>query len=81
MIEIWQPRWHDRKVLVAKYRVGNGTNRIVFTKTKCYKDMQFDVQAEDIINCPQETNGSVYCYVVPLDVVLAGKVLQERNAL
>jgi len=32
MIEIWSPRWHDRKVLIAKYRVCTGDNHIILTK-------------------------------------------------
>ena len=32
-IEIWQPLWKDRVVLISKYKVGLH-NQIEFTKTK-----------------------------------------------
>ena len=72
MIEIWQPRWHDRKVLIAKYKVIQGVNRIKFTKTKCFRDMVFDVDSSIITNNPIETNGKIDCYVVSLDKVVGG---------
>jgi hypothetical protein len=72
MIEIWQPRWKDRKVLVAKYKVGT-LNKIVFTKAKAYEGMTFILQGKDIATYPIEDNGKISCYAVPLNVVLDGK--------
>ncbi len=66
MIEIWQPRWHDRKVLIAKYKVKED-NDIVFTKTKCYKDKVFSLKGDVIRGYPLETNGKIQCYAVPLE--------------
>lgn len=72
-IEIWQPRWHDRKVLIAKYKVTQGKNKIIFTKAKQLKDKVFLVDGGVIAKCPIETNGTVDCYAVPLDTVLDGQ--------
>mgnify|MGYP001360961188 CR=1 FL=1 len=69
MIEIWKPRWHDKKVLIAKYKVQD-VNEIVFTKTKCFKGKTFRVLGNDIVKYPVESNGSILCYAVPLDIVL-----------
>jgi len=70
MIEIWNPRWHDRKVLIAKYKVCNGRNDIIFTKGTL-KDKKFYINSIDIAKCPLETNGTISCYAVPLDSLIA----------
>lgn len=64
-IEIWQPRWHDRVVLIAKHKVAS-RNVVVFTKTKALKGRYY-VSGEDITACPLESNGKIECYAVPLD--------------
>ena len=70
MIEIWQPRWHDRKVLIAKYKVSSGKNSIRFTKAKSLLGKTFDLNGDIISQYPLETNGTIPCYAVPLEVVL-----------
>lgn len=65
VIEIWQPRWKDRKVLIAKYKVGTH-NLIRFTKTKSMPD-DYYLSGTTIAKCPIETNGTVDCYAVPMD--------------
>ena len=67
MIEIWQPRWHDRKVLIAKYKVNEGKNRIKFTKAKRLMGKTFELEGGEIKSYPLETNGKIDCYAVPLD--------------
>lgn len=64
-IEIWQPRWKDRKVLIAKYKVGTH-NRIVFTKTKSMPG-EYYLSGEAIRRYPLQTNGTLECYAVPMD--------------
>lgn len=64
MIEIWQPRWHDRKVLIAKYKVCNGKNEIIFTKAKNLIGIKFKIDGIEIGKCPIETNGTTDCYAV-----------------
>lgn len=70
MISIWQPRWHDRKVLIAKYKVQFGDNEIEFTKAKNLKDKVYRLSGKDISQYPVETNGTIECFAVPLEVVL-----------
>lgn len=65
LIDIWQPRWKDRRVLIAKYKVGTH-NEITFSKTKSLEG-SFYISGNDIIKHPLETNGTIACYAVPLD--------------
>ena len=69
MIEIWSPRWHDRKVLIATYKVKDGINDIVFTKTKSLEGKVFKVDGVIIRKYPVTTNGKIQCYEVPLNVL------------
>jgi hypothetical protein len=64
-IEIWQPRWKDRTVMIATYKVGTH-NEICFTKTKSLPDSYY-ISGAEIRNYPIESNGKVQCYCVPLD--------------
>ena len=66
-IEIWQPRYKDKKVLIAKYRVSSGTNKIVFTRAKHLKGITFKIDGMEIAKHPIESNGSIPCYAVPMD--------------
>ena len=66
MIKIWSPRYHDRKVLIAKYKVSN-TNQIIFTKAKSLLNRTFTLSGETIKKYPLETNGTIPCYAVPLE--------------
>ncbi len=64
-IEIWAPRYKDRVILLAKYKVGTH-NRITFTKAKHLPDVYY-LSGEQIKACPLQTNGKVECYAVPVD--------------
>ena len=72
MIDIWQPRWKDRKVLIATYKVKPGKNKVTFSKTKCLPGV-YEVEGKDIVKYPVESNGTIGCYAVPLDVVVGEK--------
>ena len=71
---IWEPRWHDRVVLLAKHKVHGGTNVIQFTKGSL-KGKVYTMGGEDITQCPLESNGKIPCYAVPLDSL----ILQENK--
>lgn len=64
MIEIWQPRWHDKVVLIAKSKVRD-QNTIVFTKTPAMKG-EYHLSGEIIKSYPLDTNGRIPCYAVSL---------------
>lgn len=64
-IDIWQPRWKDRRILIAKFRVGTH-NEIVFTKTKSMPGSYY-LSGETIKKYPLENNGKIACYAVQMD--------------
>jgi hypothetical protein len=66
-IEIYQPRWKDRTVLIATYKVGEH-NEIVFTKTKSLPDTYY-ISGEVAKSYPIQTNGTISCYAVPLSAL------------
>jgi len=66
-IEIWQPRWMDRTVLIAKYKVGND-NYIKFTKTPSMPGT-YHIKGDEVRKYPLQSNGKVACYCVPLDAL------------
>ena len=68
MIEIWEPRWHDRVVLIAKYKVVSGRNVIKFTKGSM-KGKEYEMDGIAIREYPLETNGKIKCYAVPLAIL------------
>ena len=63
-IEIFQPRWHDRRVLVACHKVG-ANNEIVFTKAPTLTGT-YHMRGESMMKYPIESNGKIDCYAVPL---------------
>lgn len=73
VIEIWQPRWHDRTVLVKTERVKDGWNYLRFTKTPSmtglYRFNGTTVREE----CEVQSNGKILCFVIPLYMLMEVK--------
>ena len=67
-ISIWEPRWRDRTVLIAKRKVQED-NTIVFTKTKLYPG-EHKIKGSIIRQCPLGDNTKIPCYIVPLSLVV-----------
>lgn len=65
VIDVWQPRWRDKVVLIASWKVGTH-NEITFSRTKSMPETYY-LSGETIRACPMDTNGSVGCYAVPMD--------------
>ena len=65
LFKIMQPRWKDRTVLLAKYRVGTH-NEIVFTKTPTLPDHYY-ISGVDVVKYPVVTNGKIDCYAVDMN--------------
>lgn len=65
VIEIWQPRWKDRTVLIACHKVRDGENLIQFTKARSLPGL-YSVSGSTIKNSPRCSNGRIECYAVPL---------------
>ena len=64
-ILIFAPRWHDRRVLIATYKVGEH-NKITFSKTPSLPDVYY-LSKKDIPKYKKESNGTIQCYCVPID--------------
>lgn len=65
LLTIKQPRWRDRVVLLAKYKVGTH-NKIVFSDTPSMPGAYY-VSGTTAAGYPLESNGKIQCYAVPLD--------------
>lgn len=65
LIEIWAPRYRDKVVLLAKYKVG-ALNKVVITKSNAYNG-EYQITGETVKKYPLEDNGKISCYAVPVD--------------
>lgn len=62
LIEIWQPRYHDKKVLINPAKVGRH-NKVIFTKAPSLTGTYY-LSGEKIKKYPKESNGTIMCYCV-----------------
>lgn len=65
LFKIKQPRWRDRTVLIAKYKVGTH-NEIVFTEAKSMPGSYY-ISGLEAATYPINNNGKLDCYVIPID--------------
>lgn len=65
VINIFQPRWHDRTVMIAAYKVGLH-NQITFSKTPSMPETYY-ISGAEVKKHPLQPNGKLMCYCVPLD--------------
>ena len=57
LIEIWAPRWRDKTVLVAYFRVKPGINYLIFTKCPSMPYI-YSFDGEEVLeNAPIVSNG------------------------
>jgi hypothetical protein len=74
---IWQPRYRDKKVLLAKYKVQTH-NKIVFTKAPSMGTEPYYVSGATVKKYKLEDNGKISCYAVPIDE-LEPLEIEERD--
>lgn len=67
IIEIWEPRYRDKKALVGRQHVMDGTNYITFTKAEHLKGKVFCADGDFIRGCHLQANGRGEVYCVPMD--------------
>lgn len=67
LIAIWQPRYFDRKVLIATDKIRNGANYIVFTKSERHAGKVYYLNGETAKNCKISTNGKIEVYEIPME--------------
>ena len=66
LIDIWAPKYKNRTVLIAHYKVKE-MNKIIFTKAKHLEGREYCMSGAKIRSYPIDTNGKVKCYAVDLD--------------
>lgn len=68
VIEIKQPRWRDKTVLIAKYKVGmHNLIRMTGIKEGQAYSGEFYITGANIQKYPLDSNGKIPCYAVKLD--------------
>lgn len=67
IIEIWQPRYKDNKVLIAAYKIHKGTNYLKFTKAKHLEGIIFEFDGDYALNCPLQKNGGTVVVCLPFE--------------
>lgn len=80
IIKIWQPRYHDNICLVGKHKVKPGDNIIIFTKAKYLKGKQFKLTDSQIRSYPIDSNGSIACYAVDMDLIRENEIKGDAYA-
>jgi hypothetical protein len=63
---IFSRRYHDNKVLLAAHRIQTH-NKIVFLKDKGMGTDPYYCSGKTIKKCSKTSNGSIACYVVPVE--------------
>jgi len=63
-IEIWEPKYSDKTVLIDPRKVGKH-NVITFTKGT-YKGQKYYADEQTILDNTSTSNGKIQCKVVPL---------------
>lgn len=65
LFTIKQPRWRDRTVLLAKFKIGNH-NEVVFTEAPSMPDHYY-ISGELAKSYPLSSNGKLEVYQVPIN--------------
>lgn len=74
VIEIWQPRYHDRVVLVDVKKVREGTNYLRFTKAPSMGKGLYTFDGTVVRReCELDTNGKIPCFAIPLYMLVEQK--------
>jgi hypothetical protein len=64
-LEIWQPRYRDKRVLLACHKVGEH-NKIIFTKAPSMGTDPYYITGKKVKQFKKESNGTIDVYSVPL---------------
>jgi hypothetical protein len=65
-IEIWQPRYSTKSVLVATHKIAIGVNYITFTKDKSLFGNIYKIDGNKARTYPKQPNGSIEVYEIPM---------------
>lgn len=69
VFDIWSPRYHDKTVLLSMGKVKATKCKYIKVKFTKANSMEGDwvVPTATVKKCRVESNGTIQCYVVPLD--------------
>lgn len=82
-IEIWSPRFHDRRILIGKYHLDNNMQhfKIVFTDTRKDTSIRYPetyyLDRKTIQRYKLESNGIIPCYSVPFNKLRILKIAER----
>lgn len=74
LYNIVEPRWHDKRVLLAAHKVRN--HNVIKFKSKMLPDLYY-LSGATIKSFSKQSNGSIDCYAVPLDRLEAFDYLEH----
>ncbi len=68
LFEVWQPRYHDKTVLLKAEKVKNAKTQYLKIKFTKAPTMEGDwvISKQKAKSFPKSTNGTIQCYVIPL---------------
>jgi hypothetical protein len=64
-LEVWHPRYHDQRVLLAAHKIGQH-NSITFTKSQSMGTEPYYISGVKARQFKKENNGRIDCYAVPI---------------
>ncbi len=66
-IDLWHPRYHDKRFLLACYKVSHALPTVVitFSKSKSQQGLRYALPKSKIMTYPIVFNGKIDCYAVP----------------
>ncbi len=69
IVDIWQPKWSTRQVLIGKHKLLSDPTIIRFTKIKDGNEWAgvWSVSKKEIMSSQTVNNGKIDCWAVPLD--------------
>jgi len=80
IIEVWEPRWRDKRALIGRQHVMDGPNYITFTQAESLKDKVYRVEGSVIRSYPLQANGRGEVYCVPMDKLKLIGHLTDKKA-
>lgn len=69
VFEIWQPRYHDKKVLLKAKKIKDAKTTYLKIKFSKAPSMEGDwvISKQKAMGFPLETNGTIQCRAIPLN--------------
>lgn len=66
ILDVWNPRYHDRTILVNPRKCIRGTNYVQITKDKDYQNKLLKFHSDILDKYPAQKNGKGIVVAIPL---------------